>query len=146
MAGKEAGVKPRKPLPRSTKPIARTPLKRSVIPIVRQRAKLRRGPLKDPGYVEFLHGLNCVACDRKPPTQAQASDWHALFGDAIVGAHTANNGMRSKGPDSSRVPLCPGHHGLYDSGRKAFEAEYAIDMKAEAAIHFLAYALGKKAG
>jgi len=48
-------------------------------------------------------------------------------------AHTANNGMRSKGPDSSCAPLCREHHQEYDAGRKAFEAKYQIGMRAVAA-------------
>ena len=36
-------------------------------------------------------------------------------------AHTQGNGMSSKGPDSSCVPLCRKHHRDFDSGRKAFE-------------------------
>ena len=51
-------------------------------------------------------------------------------------SHTVNNGMSSKGPDSSCVPLCRKHHREYDAGRKAFEAKYAVDMKALAAEHW----------
>jgi hypothetical protein len=52
------------------------------------------------------------------------------FARIIDPAHTANNGMSSKGPDSSCAPLCRRHHREYDAGRAAFEAAYAIDMAA----------------
>lgn len=54
-------------------------------------------------------------------------------------AHTENNGMSSKGPDSSCVPLCRSHHLEYDSGREAFESKYGIDMKAIAAAYWERY-------
>ena len=54
-------------------------------------------------------------------------------------AHTENNGMRSKGPDSSCAPLCRKHHREYDAGRKAFETKYEIDMKTTAAKYWKRY-------
>lgn len=51
-------------------------------------------------------------------------------------AHTENNGMSSKGPDSSCGPLCRVHHNEYDAGRAAFEKKYRVDMKAVAADHW----------
>jgi hypothetical protein len=47
--------------------------------------------------------------------------------------------MRSKGPDSSCVPLCRKHHDEYDAGRKAFEKKYGVSMKALAAEHYARY-------
>lgn len=67
-------------------------------------------------------------------------------------AHTENNGMSSKGPDSSCAPLCRNHHDQYDGhrklpngevGREAFEAYYKIDMKREAAMWYAAYQIVK---
>lgn len=84
----------------------------------------RRGQQIDKGYVSFLqtHGY-CVIC----------------FCREIDGAHTENNGMSSKGPDASRVPLCRDHHREYDAGRVKFEAVHHKDMKAEAAWWYARY-------
>lgn len=54
-------------------------------------------------------------------------------------AHTVNNGMRSKGPDSSCAPLCREHHREYDGCRKAFEFKYGINMQEKAAEWYAAY-------
>ncbi len=97
--------------------LKRTALKRSTKPIPKRRAKPRRGPLRSPTYRAWLRLKVCV-----------------IVGCGFVSepAHTVNNGMRSKGPDSSCVPLCRNHHREYDAGRKAFEAKYGIDMKTAA--------------
>ncbi len=98
----------------------RTPLKRSTKPIPKRRANPRRGPLRCPAYRAWLRTLGCMmlGCG-------------AQFADA---AHTLNNGMHSKGPDSSCVPLCRKHHREYDTGRMAFERKYTINMPATAGI------------
>lgn len=57
-------------------------------------------------------------------------------------AHTQNNGMGSKGPDSSCVPLCRKHHREYDAGRKAFESKYEVNMKELAAAMQTYYCAG----
>lgn len=54
-------------------------------------------------------------------------------------AHTQNNGMSSKGPDSSCAPLCRKHHREYDANREAFEEKYGIDMKAKAEESYARY-------
>jgi hypothetical protein len=96
-------------------------------PIPRKRAKPRRGPMRDPAYLAFLreHGI-CAALL-----------WYC---DGLCDpAHTENNGMRSKGPDSSCVPLCRTHHMEYDAGRKAFELKYGLDMRALAKWWYAKY-------
>ncbi len=109
-------------------------LKRS--PVKRRRQRPRRGPLRDEGYRLFLreHG-RCVACG---VVDMRGNAWTRGMCDP---AHTVNNGMRSKGPDSSCVPLCRRHHGQYDGhaklpdgavGRKAFERFYGLEMQKEA--------------
>jgi hypothetical protein len=104
----------------------RTPLRRSQKRIQTRRRVPRRGPATIP-QEEFRNAAyklwikmagHCIVC-------------HAPGCDP---AHTENNGMRSKGRDSSCVPLCRVHHQEYDSGRVAFEAKYELDMKREAAI------------
>lgn len=127
------------------KPLRRSGLKRSTKPIPRRRAKPRRGPELDPGYVEWLHARKCCV--------------PGCFEGPVVGAHTLNNGMRQKGPDSSRVPLCSNpfgadHHAQYDGqkklpngevGREAFEAYYGMDMKREREAHYGLYTILKEA-
>jgi len=54
-------------------------------------------------------------------------------------AHVLNNGMRSKGSDASCVPLCRQHHREFDSGKKAFQAKYGINMATQAAVWYAAY-------
>jgi hypothetical protein len=58
-------------------------------------------------------------------------------------AHTINNGMGSKGPDSSCIPLCRHHHDEMDgrvstaiTTKAAFAAKYRIDLADVAAFHF----------
>jgi hypothetical protein len=68
----------------------------------------------------------------------------ATYWQPIDPAHTANNGMGSKGPDSSCAPLCRVHHREYDAGRAAFEEKYGLDMAKEAAAHFRLYRLTEK--
>jgi hypothetical protein len=59
-------------------------------------------------------------------------------------AHTKNNGMASKGPDSGCAPLCREHHAEYDAGRVVFEAKYSVSMQDEAAVHFAAYVITRE--
>ncbi len=108
-------------------PIKRSPVKRSRTPIKKKRAKPRRGPMRDPEYRAWCRWQMCVVLV-KAATFYGCCDQLSLC-DA---AHTENNGMRSKGPDSSCVSLCRKHHVEYDRGRKAFEEKYEIDMRAAA--------------
>jgi hypothetical protein len=96
-------------------------------------------PLRDYGYRQWLRyeGV-CCAC-----AKLASRPRHELLG-LSDGAHTQNNGMRSKGPDSSCVPLCRKHHREYDRGREAFEGKYALDMKQEAAWWWEQYISWKK--
>lgn len=105
----------------------RTPLARSTKPIPRKRAKPRRGPLRSPEYRAWLKERRCCICRSRECDPA----------------HTKNNGMRSKGPDSSCAPLCREHHGEFDAGRKAFEVKYEISMEQAAAAHWFLFRLEK---
>lgn len=116
----------RTPLKRSSIPIPRGDPPKRRTPVRRKRTKPRRGPIRMPLYRRWLREeCKCVVCCRATST---------LF--TVDPAHTQNNGMRSKGPDSSCAPLCRVHHREYDAGREAFEVKYRIDMKREAAVHF----------
>jgi hypothetical protein len=99
-------------------------------PVKKRRAKPRRGPLRDAKYRRWLRDRLCAVW-RGPDSCFLLSDCDA--------AHTANNGMGSKGPDSSCVPLCRKHHREYDAGRKAFEKKYGVDMRAIAAEQWARY-------
>jgi hypothetical protein len=89
----------------------------------KRRSKPRRGPLRDAAYRKYVKSEPCAVCYRLPSDPA----------------HTENNGMSSKGPDSSCAPLCRLHHREYDAGRVAFEAKYNVDMKAVARRHWERY-------
>ena len=77
------------------------------------KRSIRRGPLRCKPYREWLKNRVCCVS--------------FVFG--CDPCHTENNGMSSKGPDSSCVPLVRSLHREYDAGREAFEAKYGIDMK-----------------
>lgn len=115
----------------------RTPLKRSTKPIPRKRAKPRRGPLRDPGYLAFLRGnarcavgIRCVC--------------HGRVGGCDA-AHGPVNGMRSKGPDNEAVALCPAHHEeQHRIGWPAFERKYDFSRAEEAEAWYAAYRIWKE--
>src|SRR6185369_1856910 len=102
-------------------------------PVCKKRAKPRRGPLRDPGYRRWCSIQWCVVCRILPEEKRESIHW------PIDPAHTENNGMRSKGRDSSCAPLCRAHHRQYDAGREAFEKTYGVDMKKLAAAHYARY-------
>jgi hypothetical protein len=121
----------RKPLKRSTKPIAR----RKRIPC--KRAKPRRGPLRDPGYLDFL---------RKECATVVAL---GFTGRHTVGrcdaAHGPANGRGSKGPDNEALPLTREQHEEQTKiGHAAFAAKYGFDWRHEAAAHYKAYQIWKE--
>lgn len=123
----------RSPIKRGSPP-KRTAMQTRKAAIKKKRSKPRRtSAKKNPAYVNWLHERKCIACAVLP------RDKYAPF-MIIDAAHTENNGMRSKGPDSSRVPLCRNpHHREYDAGREAFELKYGLDMKAQASAHYAAF-------
>lgn len=99
------------------------------VSIPQKRAKPRKGPMRDAKYLAWCRQQLCVA----------PGDYFEDHSVDVDPAHTQNNGMRSKGPDSSCVPLCREHHEEYDAGRKAFEKKYGLDIKALAAEHYARY-------
>ena len=103
-------------------------------PVKKRRSKPRRGPLRDPEYRKWLKYEYCAI------GEAYGSEGCTGVTDP---AHTENNGMGSKGPDSSCIPLCRRHHREYDAGRAAFEKKYGLDMKAIAAQLWSQYQQGK---
>lgn len=123
-------------------------MKRQPRPIPARRARPRRGPATIPleewrnaAYRRFLREEGrCVACLKEI-----LGLWPQLM-PTCDPAHTENNGMRSKGRDSSCVPLCRNHHREYDSGRVAFEKRYSVDMKVEAAVWWNLWLIFRESG
>lgn len=111
-------------------------------PIPQKRTKARRGPMRDPKYRRWCRKQECAILremDSNDDRSDVCVDDPALMFNACDPAHTQNNGMRSKGPDSSCVPLCRKHHQEYDAGRAAFEKKYGVNMKKLAAEHYARY-------
>lgn len=106
-------------------------------PVRRKRlGKPRRGPMRDKGYRDWLKYEYCAI------GEAHGSEGCTGVTDP---AHTENNGMGSKGPDSSCGPLCRRHHREYDAGRVAFEKKYRVSMKLIAAQNWARYEQEKAA-
>jgi hypothetical protein len=106
-------------------------VKITAVPVVTKvRTKPRRGPLRSKEYRTWLHGKICVVAGHGELCK------YANWGTTSDAAHTQNNGMRSKGPDSSCVPLCRKHHREYDADRTAFERKYYVSMSKLAERHY----------
>ena len=94
-----------------------------------RRAKPRRGPMRDPGYLAWLRERHCIACITPEPR-----------GPISDPAHGPANGRGSKGPDNEAVPLCRHHHiEQHRVGWAAFEAKYGFSRDKEAATHYAAF-------
>lgn len=89
--------------------------------------------MRDPEYRRWCSREFCAV------GYAVGSETCSPFVQRCDPAHTVNNGMRSKGPDSSCVPLCRKHHLEYDNWREGFEKKYGVDMKAIAAEKYAQY-------
>jgi hypothetical protein len=126
--------------------------------IPRRRRKPRRGPLRCQPYKDWLKlegkcracQITCARLSKQPVTWSLWYYRAAFQAGHCDPAHTRNNGMRSKGPDSSCAPLCrgfesPNHHDEYDAGRKAFVAKYGYDPEDEAAAHWTAWQILQEA-
>lgn len=125
------------------KPITRSSLSRQSVPLKKKRKGARRVTAdRIPEYRKWIREeCKCVACvkidDPSMPSFMRIP--------VVDPAHTQNNGMRSKGPDSSCAPLCRQHHREYDAGREAFEKRYEIDMKEEAQKVYAAFLIEREA-
>lgn len=80
--------------------IRRSPIARSTKPIPRKRAKPRRGPVKDPKYLDWIRSQPCCVCNRLYP-------WLALPSEA---AHVGRRGLGQKCDDREALPICTRHH------------------------------------
>lgn len=117
--------------------------KRSAIP--KRRKKPRRvSVVRDQKYMNWLKDNLCVACHVEF-SLAEPGTFPArrLLRD-IDPAHTdKTNGMRSKGADSSCIPLCRTHHLEMDGHlntcivtKEQFARKYGLDLAAIAAEHY----------
>ena len=134
--------------------IRHCPLKRSMKPIPRKRAKPRRGPLRDPGYLAFLREEGkcqcCLVfireagyCGLTPGSEVALRP--AMIAGLCDPAHGPVNGRGSKGPDNGALPLCRVHHKeQHLIGWPAFEAKYGFNREGEAAAWYKAYQVWKE--
>jgi hypothetical protein len=109
-------------------PIARTK------PVNRRRpGPKRKGLIRLPDYRAWLNQQPCLACielRRRALDNEELPPPLPMFSHA---SHTENNGLSSKGADTSCVSLCPQHHTEYDRNRITFELKYDLVMKQQAA-------------
>lgn len=112
-----------------------------ITPVRKRRAGgPRRGPLRDKKYRDYVSTHPCAACRKNCPTcHGDCIGVDACVGVKVDPAHTQNNGMASKGDDSTCGPLCRPHHREYDANREAFEKRYGINMRKIAAEHYARY-------
>jgi hypothetical protein len=113
----------------------------------------RVGVLRDPEYLGWLRQWPCVACVKAGAPRPTETGLSPLWPrTAIVDpAHTINNGLASKGPDSSCIPLCRYHHDEMDgrlsiaiTTKKQFAAKYGLDLAQESTAHYAQYLLMKE--
>lgn len=123
----------------------RTPLKRSTKPIPKRRAKPRRGPLRDKGYLQFLRDEGvCYACKIRRMYFALMGLIRPMIRE-VEPAHGPVNGIGSKGPDNEAIPLCRQHHlEQHKLGWPAFQKSYYLDRAKEAAVWYKAYQIYKE--
>ena len=148
-------MKPRKPLPKATKPLKRTPLVRyqrvgdtgvpyplKRTPVKAKRATPRRtSVLRDRGYLDWLKTQPCVVTRLHGFPVAIVNKPHLHWKTAIVDpAHGPPAGMRIKGPDEGAISLTRWYHDEQTRvGWPAFEERYGFSREAEAAILYARY-------
>lgn len=110
-------IRRKTPLPRPTKPIARSAIKsRAKRPpkrnVKRQQSEFAR-TVHSRARQRFVSGLNCVV--------------NTCMDGPCHGHHIENGGMGRKGPYTSIVPLCPAHHRfLHQHGPLGFAASFPL--------------------
>lgn len=113
------------------------------------RARRRRvSVLRDPEYMDWLKERPCVACVKQAAPVGPCAWWRLAIIDP---AHTLNNGLSSKGPDSSCIPLCRYHHDEMDgrlsaavTTKQQFAAKYGLNLVNESAAHYALYLVMKE--
>ncbi len=111
-------------------------------PIPRVRTTPRKGPMRDPKYRAWCRTQPCAVSGVVPGHYINPSGQVGQWREAIIEpAHTERNGLASKGPDSSCVPLEHALHEEFDAarntaGRAAFDKKYGVSMKQLAVAHY----------
>lgn len=107
--------------------IRKSALKRSTTPIPKKRKTLRRGPIRDAMYKDWIRTLPCCACFAEIYRLGVLGVEVALveaFPFRSECAHTGSRGMSQKASDHDCVPLCGDHHrklpGSYHASAKTF--------------------------
>lgn len=124
----------KKPLERSTKPLKRTPIKRSTTQVNRRRPGPARrvSVVRDTPYkIDLVSREGCSV----------GNQIHRIASRGKCDpAHGPVNGMSSKGGDDGIITLCRLHHEEQHALTwPVFEAKYGIDRAAIAAEHYARY-------
>jgi hypothetical protein len=106
-------------------------------PIPKRRAVPRKGPMRDPAYRRWCKRQPCALSGDRT---GEFVTYRPEIRRAVIDpAHTRNNGMSSKGPDWSCVPLERALHDEYDADREGFEKKYHVNMAELAREHYSRY-------
>lgn len=106
----------------------RTPLKAASVPLARSKGVRRANrPRKAEAFVRAYGSADRVAWFRAQP---------CLVCGALPSenAHVRSGGMGRKADARWIVPLCGVHHSAHHAGAKSFEAQYGVDLLAQAHI------------
>lgn len=116
------------------KPIARSRLKAKRTPVRKRRpGPARKGPMRSEAYRRWVSRFRCCVCNPLSLDMGECCEGNSQA------AHAERNGMSSKGPDSSCVPLCVAHHNWYDGRSRASVLRFEkLDLK-EIAARFYAW-------
>ena len=80
-------------------------------PLRRKRTTPRRGPERDPAYLEFVRTQPCAA-------RSAAVGWECR--GPIHAHHAGARGLGQKCPDREAIPLCSRHHQEWHDGNGRF--------------------------
>jgi hypothetical protein len=69
------------------------------------RSATRKKTGKDPAYLEWVHTLPCVCCEKNIATHP-----HYNQDTKTESAHVGDRGLSQKAPDREAIPLCRIHH------------------------------------
>ncbi len=141
-------------IPRSTKPIARSP-------VPKKRKGKRRGPLRDPKYRAYIRKIPCLVCwpdfwlDVAVHISRGEFGWSPTFMPGTVQktptecAHVGKRGLGQKCSDYETLPLCAEHHRTGPESHhvlgKAFWAHHGLDKEVVIAELQRLYSLERKA-
>jgi hypothetical protein len=76
-------------------------------PVPKKRAQIRKGPTRDPEYLDWIRSLPCLLCCRQPGGFRGSC---ALQNTRTEAAHVGARGLGQKASDRETIPLCAYHH------------------------------------